>query len=186
MRNRLLLLIIPILLVSCVQKPKPVAQASNEVREPVEIMYVGVPALKVHASPADASEIITKYGFGETVSVLSRQGQWAELRMFDNGSGWVLANELINADKAKELVTETPHFYAPPATVDGGRARGEVQLQAKVNTDGTVINVVVTKNTTGSKALADANANALQQAQFYPITSKGQRMTFFYTHSVYY
>lgn len=185
MRNRLLLLIIPILLFSCMQKPKPVAQAP-EAREPVAILYVAVPTLQVHAAASETSPVITKYGFGETVSVLSHNANWAELRMFDNSSGWVQANQLMNAEQAKALVSDTPHFYVAPQAVDGGRAHGEIALQAKVNTDGTVIDVVTTKNTTGSKALADKNAAALQQAQFYPITQKGQRMTFFYTHSVYY
>lgn len=186
MRNRLLLLIIPVLLFSCMQKPKPVAQASAETREPVAIQYVAVPTLKIHASPSETSDVITKYGFGETVSVLSHQGQWAELRMFDNSSGWALAGELMNADKYGEVVNDTPKFYVAPQAVPGGRSHGEITMQAKVNTDGTVISVVTVKNTTGSKALGDQNAAALQAAQFYPITQKGQRMTFYYTHNVYY
>lgn len=186
MRNRLLLLIIPILLFSCMQKPKPVAQASPESRSPVAIQYVAVPTLKVHAAPTATAGIVTKYGFGETVSVLSHRGEWAELRMFDNSSGWVLANELVNADQVATLADNTPKFYVAPQAVPGGRAHGEIQLQAKVNTDGTVITVTTVKNTTGSKALGEQNAAALQQAQFYPISQKGQRMTFFYTHNVYY
>ena len=185
MQNRLLLLIIPILLFSCTQKPKPVAQAVDA-REPVAIRYVGVPTVKVHAAPNETANVITKYGFGETVSVMSHRGNWAELRMFDNSSGWVLTSELMTADDAKKLVGDTPRFYAPPQAVDGGRAHGEIALQAKVNTDGTVISVETVKNTTGSRALGERNAEALKQAQFYPITQKGQRMTFFYTHNIYY
>jgi uncharacterized protein YgiM (DUF1202 family) len=184
MRNRLLFLFIPVLLFSCMQKPKPVAQASTET--PVAIQYVAVPTLKIHTAPNEASDVITKYGFGETVSVLSHRGNWAELRMFDNSSGWVLTNELMSADDAKKLVNDTPRFYIEPQKVPGGRAHGEIDMQAKVNTDGTVISVVMTKNTTGSKALADQNVAALGQAQFFPIAQKGQRMTFFYTHNVYY
>jgi TonB family protein len=186
MRNRALLLIVVVLLFSCVQKPKPVAQAGGEARHAVAIQYVAVPTLLIHASPSETSDVITKYGFGETVSVLSHRGNWAELRMFDNSSGWVLANELMNADTAKTLVSDTPRFFKEPQAVDGGRSHGEIGLQAKVNTDGTVIEVTTTKNTTGSKTLGEKNAEALKQAQFYPITQKGQRMTFFYTHSVYY
>ena len=186
MRNRLLLLIIPILLFSCMQKPKPVAQASGEAREPVAIRYVAVPTLKVHVAPSETADVITKYGFGETVSVLSHRGAWAELRMFDSSSGWVLTSELMTAEDAAKLVTDTPRFYVAPQAVEGGRSHGEIELQAKVNTDGTVVNVTTVKNTTGSKALGERNAEALKLAQFYPITQKGQRMTFFYTHSVYY
>jgi len=186
MRNRLLLLIIPILLFSCMQKPKPVAQASGQAREPVAIRYVAVPTLQIHAFPTETSNVVSKYGFGETVSVLSHRGNWAELRMFDSSSGWVLASELMTAEDAAKLVTDTPRFYAPPPAVAGGRAHGEIELQAKVNTDGTVVSVTTVKNTTGSKALGEQNAEALKQAQFYPITQKGQRMTFYYTHNIYY
>lgn len=186
MRNRLLLLIIPILLFSCMQKPKPVAQASDAARDPVAIRYVAVPTLKIHANPSETADVISKYGFGETVSVLSHRDNWAELRMFDGSSGWVLTSELMTAEDAAKLVSDTPRFYAPPQAVDGGRSHGEIELQAKVNTDGTVVDVTTVKNTTGSKTLAERNADALKQAQFYPITQKGQRMTFFYTHSIYY
>jgi len=186
MRNRLLLLIIPILLFSCMQKLKPVAQANSESREPVAIRYVGVPTLKIHAAPNEASNVLTKYGFGETVSVLSHRGPWAELRLFDNSTGWVLTSELMTAEEAAKLVNDTPRFYLAPPAVDPGRAHGEIELQAKVNTDGTVIDVVTMKNTTGSSILGRQNADALKQAQFYPISQKGQRMTFYYTHNVYY
>jgi len=103
MRNRLLLLIIPVLLFSCMQKPKPVAQA-QEAREAVAIQYVAVPTLQVHASAFESSPVITKYGFGETVSVLSHRGSWAELRMFDNSSGWVPANQLMTAEQPADDV----------------------------------------------------------------------------------
>ena len=126
MRNRLLLVFIPVLLFSCMQKPKPVAQAAGET--PVAIQYVGVPTLKIHAAPNDASDVITKYGFGETVSVLGHRGEWAELRMFDNSSGWARTNELMTADDAKKLVSDTPRFYVEPPKVPGGRSHGETRM----------------------------------------------------------
>jgi len=186
MRNRLLLLMIPILLFACTQKPKPVAQVAADSRAPVAIMYVGVPTMSIHMFPGADTAVISKYGFGETVSVLAHKGEWAELRMFDNRSGWVLASELMTAEQAKEQVSEVPHFYREPAKVEGGRSHGQIEMQAKVGADGVVTTVQVTKNTTGNNALAEQNATALQQAQFYPVSQKGQRMTFTYTHSVWY
>lgn len=186
MRNRLLLLLVPFLLFSCTQKPKPVAQAAADSRQPVAIMYVGIPSMLIHSFPTTDSPVISKYGFGETVSVLSHKGEWAELRMFDNRSGWVLTSELMTAEQSKERVSEVPHFYREPAKVEGGRSHGQIEMQAKVGADGVVTTVLVTKNTTGSTALADQNVEALKQAQFYPITQKGQRLTFTYTHSVWY
>ncbi len=186
MKNRLLLLLIPVLLLSCTQKPKPVAQVAADSRPPVAIMYVAIPSMTVRAFPAADSNVITKYGFGETVSVLSHKGEWAELRMFDNRSGWVAVSDLMSAEQAKERVSEVPHFYREPAKIEGGRSHGQIEMQARVGADGVVTTVELTKNTTGSKALADQNVEALKQAQFYPITQKGQRLTFTYTHSVWY
>ena len=176
---------------ACTRKPAPVTAEINvpppaEERLAIDIKYVGAPKMSVFAQPRADSALITQYGIGETVSILARQGDWCEVRTLD-GSGWVRAADLITADEVKAVIgNTTPRFLTPPAPVNE-RARGEIVLAAKVNTEGEVFEVKTIKNTTRVPSLADANADALRKARFYPMLGdKGQRMTFTYEYKVYY
>ena len=183
--KKLIVLFTVLFLFSCVQRPAPVATHTGE-RLAIAIQYVAVPSMKVLAAPNDNAELKTQYGYKETVSILAKQGDWVEVRTVD-GSGWSHANELMGADEATKLANDkTPRFATPPPAVPAPGARGEIDFNAKVNTDGEVIDVQIVKNTTGIKSLADQNAQALKSARFYPLVDKGQRMTFVYEHRVYY
>jgi TonB family protein len=178
-------LLVPILL-SCRAKQPPATTPIAGVRYATEIAYVGVPSMRIYAQANTGAEPITQYGYQETVSILSRNGEWAEVRTVD-GSGWALAKELISAAEADKLSKETaPRFMTPPTAIPHAGTRGEIVLEAKVNTDGDVIDVKAVSNSTGNGALSTANAEALKQAHFYPMVQKGQRVTFFYQHHIYY
>ncbi|HEV2721919.1 MAG TPA: SH3 domain-containing protein, partial [Thermoanaerobaculia bacterium] len=95
MKSKIAILVL-LLLVACGTKRQvPVASADTP-RMAIEIQYVGVPQMSIHAQPNDVSPVITTYGYTETVSILSRQGEWVEVRTVD-GSGWAHAKELINS-----------------------------------------------------------------------------------------
>ncbi len=184
MKRTFALLVITAAFLACTKSaPVVVVQPAKKA---IDIAYVSVPSLKVYDAPRAGATQITQYGINETVSILAKRGEWCEVRTID-GSGWVLANELMNAAKWKEIADDpTPRFLVAVVNVPDARARGEIDLVAKVNTDGDVVEVKTGKNTTRNNALAVANANALLQAKFYPMVQKGQRMTFFYEHKVFY
>ena len=174
-----------LLLVACGTKRQlPVASAETS-RMAIEIRYVGVPQMSIYAQPNDVAPVITTYSYTETVSILAKQGEWVEVRTVD-GSGWAHAKDLINAQEAAVLKGETPRFMTPPLGVPNDGRRGELGFEAKVNTDGAVVEVKTVKNTTGSEPLANANAEALKVARFYPLIQKGQHVAFTYQHHVYY
>lgn len=185
MKRTFALLVITAAFLACT-KSAPVVVVQPPAKKAIDIAYVAVPFLKVFDAPrADATQI-TQYGINETVSILTKRGEWSEIRTVD-GTGWVLTSELMDAAKAKAIADDpTPRFLVAAVAVPDARARGEIDLVAKVNTDGEVIEVKMGKNTTNNNALAVANANALLQARFYPMVQKGQRMTFFYEHKVFY
>lgn len=185
MKSKIVLLVV-LLLVACETKRQVPVAAADEPRKAIEILYVGVPNMSVYAQPNDVSPVITTYAYTETVSILARQGQWVEVRTVD-GSGWSHANELIKAAEAEKLGKDTsPRFMTAPVPVPKPNARGEIAYEAKVNTDGAVVDVKTTKNTTGSEPLALANAEALKQARFYPMIQNKQHVAFTYQHHVYY
>jgi len=173
------------LFTGCAQS-KPKLAAEPAVRKAIEVQYVAVPKLNVYTEPREGAALLTSYGIHETVSVLARHDGWSEIRTVD-GSGWVKSAELMSADQAKALTENpSPRFLVAPVQIPDSRARGEIDLNAKVNTDGEVVEVTIANNTTKNGNLAQANASSLLQAKFYPMVQKGQRMTFTYEHKVYY
>lgn len=173
---------------ACMQKPVPVAEAATVApgeRAAIEVLYVGVPTMIVYAQPSAQTQQVGTYGLAEAISVLERKGEWSMIRTFD-GTGWVKSADLIGGAALDKITADaTPRFYVAPAAVPF-KTRGEIILQAKVNTDGEVIEVTPIKNTTGIPAVAEANAQALKLAKFYPLVDKGSRKTFIYEHHVYY
>ena len=184
MKRTFALLIVTVSFLACFKSAPKVAV--EPIRRPIDIAYVAVPFLKVYDAPRPDATLLTQYGINETVSILARQGDWCEIRTVD-GSGWVLGSELMDAAKAQAIAQDpTPRFLVPATPIPDARARGEIDLTCKVNTDGEVVEVKIGKNTTNNNALATANANALLEAKFYPMVQKGQRMTFYYEHKVVY
>jgi len=174
-----------LLAIACMSQP-PAAPPADAPRVAIDIQYVGVPSMNVYANPSETAPVITTYGYTESVSILARQGNWVEVRTVQ-GSGWAHAADLIGAREVQPLLaTPAPRFLTPPVGIPDPRARGEIIIEAKVNTDGDVVATTIVKNTTRSTRLADANAAALKQAKFYPMVQKGQRLTFTYSYGVTY
>jgi hypothetical protein len=186
MKTKLAILVLfLLLLVACGTKRQVPIASADAPRMAIEIKYVGVPQMNVFAQPNDVAPVITTYAYTETVSILARQGDWVEVRTVD-GSGWAHAKELIASNEAAALKGETPRFMVAPTGIPNNGRRGEIGLEAKVNTDGVVFDVTTVKNTTDSEPLAIANAEALKNARFYPLIQKGQHVAFAYQHHVYY
>lgn len=177
-----------IALFSCTQKPAPVASDTTPVdpadRPAIAVEYVAVPKAVVYARPALDAPVVDGYGLTEAVSILEKKGEWCMVRTFA-GTGWVRQADLVTGDVAEKMDTTTPRFFVQPKEVPFN-TRGEIFLQAKVNTDGDVVEVKTIKNTTGSKVLEDANIEAFKAAKFFPMIEKGTRKTFIYEHHIYY
>lgn len=178
-----------LILTACVKHPAPVASDTQPVppaeKMAIAVEYVGVPAMNVYERPALDAAVTGSYGLSEAISVLDVKGDWKMIRTFE-GTGWVKATELLTGEQMANVDLAVPRFYVAPETIDAPRARGEIELHAKVNTDGAIVEVRTIKNTTGSQTLADRNAEALKNAKFYPLVDKGSRKVFIYEHHVYY
>lgn len=176
-----------LLLFACSNTP-PAAAPSNDAKAAIDTLYVGVPRLTLYAQPSDVAPVVTSYGYTESVSILSRKGGWSEVRTFDGGSAWVHSNELIGAAAVQEVLENpVPRFAVTPQQIPSPRTHGVIVMQARVNAEGEVIDVLPAQNTTGRDDLFEANADALRRARFYPlIDKKGQRASFTYEYSVAY
>jgi outer membrane biosynthesis protein TonB len=187
--KHLLVALTLLILTACVQRPAPVSSETASVdpadRLAIAVEYVAVPKAIVYARPAVDAPVVDSFGLTEAVSVLEKNKEWCLVRTF-SGSGWVKQSDLVAGNVAETMDTTTPRFYVLPAVVPAPRTRGEILMQAKVNTDGEVVEVKLLKNTTGSDAIAKANSDALKAAKFYPMVDKGQHKSFVYEHNVYY
>lgn len=155
-----------------------------DTREPIAIQYVGVAQMNVHHRPDDRSPVVTRYQHSESVPVLSRKGDWAEVRTA-MGSGWVHQADLVGAaEAAQSKENPNPRFEHPPAPISSPTAHGTVYIEADVNTDGQITNTTIIENTTGSTSLAEQNAFALKRSKFYPIIIRGERKPFKYYYRV--
>ena len=178
-------LIMAMLLVTACGGEAPTTE-TTDTRLPVSVEYVRGATLKIHAKPDDAAPVLSTYQHGESVSVLSRQGAWAEVRT-GSGSGWVHGEELAGAAEAtREADNTKPHFIRAPEPVTQPGVHGEINLEADVNTDGVVTSVRTVRNTTGSLSLEQRNIAELQRATFSPVVRHGRRESFVYEHRVHY
>jgi uncharacterized protein YgiM (DUF1202 family) len=174
-----------ILATACKQEA-PAVTGTMDTREAIGIQYVGAPELQVREQPNDTAAVVTTYQNGEAISILSEQGDWVEVRTGER-AGWAKKADLTSAE-AKVAAEEDPQpkFRVMPMPVSAPSARGEIYIEADVNTDGDVLSTRLITNTTGSVALAMQNENALKAAKFHPIVVKGERQKFKYYHRVTY
>ena len=170
--------------VACANEPA-VTETVDE-RAPIAVFYVGAPELAVREQPNDTAAVITTYSNGEAVSVLTDKGDWVEVRTGDR-AGWAKKADLTTAaEKTASEDNPEPKFRLMPQPVSAPSAKGEIYIEASVNTDGDVVSTRLLSNTTGSAALAAQNEGALKRAKFYPIIVKGERQKFLYYHRVTY
>lgn len=169
------------------QQEAPPASATAAERIAVETRYVRDDEATVRARPSDDAPVVMKYHNGESVTLLSKKGDWAEVRTF-NGTGWARLSELATAAEASVLQPDntSPRFKKAPAPITQTTVHGEIVLEASVNNAGEVIAVRILTNTTGSAMLAQQNIVELQAARFFPIVQHGRRVPFVYEYRVHY
>lgn len=180
------LIVFALLLCACKAEGPATDTVVADMREPISVLYVGAPELAVREQANDAAPVIATYGNGEAVSVLVDKGEWVEVRTGDR-AGWAKKADLTTAEgKVDAEENPQPKFRVMPMPVSAPSARGEVYIEADVNTDGEVIGARIIVNTTGNAALAAQNVEALKHAKFYPIVVKNERKPFKYYHRVTY
>jgi uncharacterized protein YgiM (DUF1202 family) len=162
-------------------------EVAAPIREAKEFRFVGPETMNVYKSPDASSPVIVTYERGESVSIFEVRGEWAEVRVAE-GSGWAKTSDLVTTQQQEKLEADnlTPRFIVQPSPVTDLGTRGEIVIEANVNTSGEVIDVKVIRNTTGSPGLAYKNAEALRSAKFAPIVRNGKREKFIYEHRVSY
>jgi len=182
-KSRFLFLLV-VLLAGCKEEP-----VMGPVRESIGTMYVSSDEAPIQERADASSPTLTTFKSGEAVTILALKDQWAEVRLDVDRSGWIAREHLTaQTDAAETRSTVTAiKFRRPPSPVfRAGSSRGVIQLEASVDQNGNVTNVRTLSNTTGSPELERMNRDELLRAKFYPLTSKGRKTAFVYSHRVEY
>jgi hypothetical protein len=167
-----------VLTVGCSEPPAPAPA-----REPLGIQYVAVPQLKIHEQPSDQSAVLATFRDGESVTVYAMKGDWLEVQLFDDRSGWARSSDL---KETREDVGDST-FRRPPSPVWSPRkVQGQIVLEASVTEGGDVVSVRTLSNTTGDAALEEQNRAALLAAKFRPLVRYGKAHPFVYEYRVTY
>lgn len=173
--------ILLVLAAACSEPPAP-----PPAREPAGILYVAVPELQIHEQPGEQAPVVATFREGESVTVYAERGDWAEVQLFDDRSGWARRSELTETRESYGPST-TPQFRRPPSPVWSPRkVQGEIVLEASVNERGDVLSVRILSNSTGDAALGEQNRSALMAAKFRPLARHGKVHPFLYEYRVSY
>lgn len=173
------IMIASLLLMAC---GKPEAPPEPPSRETITVKYAAGD-LEIRASPKDDSTLITTYKTGESVSILAEQGEWSEIKISYEKSGWAKSASLV-ANKADVSSTaDNVRFRIPPAPVTQPGVKGVIVLEASVNVHGDVTGVRTLENSTGRKDLESRTADSLRQAKFFPLLQDGKAQKFVYEYT---
>jgi uncharacterized protein YgiM (DUF1202 family) len=168
-------------LAACAKAPPP-----PKPREPVGILYVAVPELTLHESPNSKSPVVATYREGESVTVYSTRGEWAEVQLVEDRTAWVRRNDLT-AYREDRSGTTTPRFRRLPSPVWSQRkVKGEIVLEASVDEEGNVTAVRTVSNTTEDASLEAQNRRELLNSKFHPLLMSGRPQPFLYEYRVTY
>lgn len=182
--DRVILVVAVVIVAACGQEPVEVPEA----RQAKEFLFVDVPEAQIRERPAEDAPVVATYKLGDRVPVLGDRDGWSEIRIGYDESGWAKREELA-AEKAtfESAGQAKARFVDPPNPVfSPGGAKGQIYIEASVNSQGVVTEVKLVGNTTGSEALAQQNLQAIRKARFYPMIINGRARPFIYDHVVTY
>ncbi|MCM2315625.1 MAG: SH3 domain-containing protein [Thermoanaerobaculia bacterium] len=180
MKKTLILATIAITLIAaCGREEAPPEPAA---RETIAIKFAAGD-LEIREAPKDDAALITTYKTGESVSILGEQGEWSEIKISFEKSGWARTAALA-ANKADVGSTAGEvRFRIAPEPVTQPGAHGVIRLEATVNVHGDVTGVRTLENTTGRTALELLTAESLRKAKFFPLLQDGKAQQFVYEYT---
>ncbi|HUK13725.1 MAG TPA: SH3 domain-containing protein [Thermoanaerobaculaceae bacterium] len=162
--------------------PVEVQPAPEEKPAPPQVFVrVTGSRLNVREGPGVDTAAIAKAKKGERLAVVGQDGDWYQVRVGTDRTGWVLGkfvtrDEPCGPDKATAEI-----LNAPPLTFTEGKSLGRVVLEATVASSGSVIATKVVQDTTGDAALEKQAEGELRALRFAPPVRKCRPLPFIYT-----
>lgn len=183
------LLILPIACQTTVPAPPAPPPVSVEVQPvpeekpapPQIFVRVSGSRLNVRQGPSVDTAAIARVKKGERLAVVGQDGDWFQVRVGDDKTGWVLGKYVTKEEPCEPDKRTAEILNAPPLSFTEGESLGRVVLEATVDTNGSVVGTKVIQDTTGKDALAKQAETELRQLRFAPPVRKCHVLPFIYT-----
>lgn len=148
---------------------------------PIGMARVTASSLNVRSGPSTSDSIVASVRRNQRVTLLSRNGEWARIRVASGEPGWVAARYLreekgCSPDRDFEVVESVPLTFS-----DSG-AKGSVIVEATVGGDGVVDATKVISNETGDEALAELAVLEVTKMRFKAPVRNCVERKFIYTY----
>lgn len=151
-------------------------------RDTIAIKYAATD-LEIREAPRADAPLVTTYKTGESVSILAEQGDWSEIKLTFEKSGWAKTSDLVTSKSEVGSTPEQIRFRVPPEPVTQPGVRGVIRLEASVNVHGEVTGVRKLENTTGRGDIELRTIESLRKAKFYPLLVDGKAQQFIYEYT---
>lgn len=137
--------------------------------------------LNVRSGPSTSDSIVASVRRNQRVTLLSRNGEWARIRVASGEPGWVAARYL-REDKGCSPDRDFEVVESAPLTFSDSGAKGSVIVEATVGGDGVVDATKIISNQTGDEALAELAALEVTKMRFKAPVRNCVERKFIYTY----
>ncbi len=168
------------LALACGTKKEPPAAPPS--RDTIAIKYAAGD-LEIRDAPRDDATLLSTYKTGESVSILAEQGDWSEIKISFEKSGWARSSNLVATKSEVGSTPDQVRFRIAPSPITQPGVRGIIRLEATVNVHGDVTGVKTLENTTGRTELELRTSDSLRKAKFYPLLKDGKAQQFVYEYT---
>ena len=158
-----------------------IAVVADAPETPIGMARVRATSLNVRSGPSTSDAIIASVRRNQRVTLLSRNGEWARIRVAAGEPGWVAARYLreekgCSPDRDFEVVESAPLTFS-----DSG-ANGSVIVEATVGGDGVVDTTKIISNETGDEGLAELAVLEVTKMRFQAPVRNCVERKFIYTY----
>ena len=158
-----------------------IAVVDDAPETPIGMARVNASSLNVRSGPSTSDSIVASVRRNQRVTLLSRNGEWARIRVASGEPGWVAARYL-REEKGCPPDRDFEVIESAPLTFSDSGAKGSVVVEATVGGDGVVDATKIISNQTGDEALAELAALEVTKMRFKAPVRNCVERKFIYTY----
>ena len=162
--------------------PPPVPEAPAPAPVPVTVTVTGS-RLNVRQGPGTDTATVTKVKRGETLTVVAEQGDWLQVALPGDKTGWVSARYVTRGTPCPPDSSDPEILDGPPFSFSEGATLGKVVIEIAVDANGAITAAKVTSNTTGDQGLADHALAEAKTFRFAPPVRRCRPVPFTYVYT---
>lgn len=173
--------------------PEPVVETKPAPEAVIGTVTVTASALNVRREASTEAEVLVQAKKGEKLDVLSRDESWVKVKLAGGESGFVAARFVSDGSTKTKTASKKKSGGCPPDSdfaftktptlaFSDRPAKGQVVVEALVNTKGDVTSTTLVSNTTGDETLAFLAQREIKEAKFSPPIRNCVARNFIFTY----